>query len=498
MQSNTKPWHTPIDLTNLGKSESKDVISPLNEALVEYVNNPNRDDNKKYLSLIIDLCEKYFTSIPLERRLNKEDYYQPWEEALPEWPHAMQILEIQKKAVSLLFLPDATNDAQARWKLLSEILGPTPGGKVGKALDKNYFKEFKFKGNEGIYAWIIGYSQATNLLSYRESISRGQKTIITYLDNPEDYLVSFNESKLFYRGKPLDAKPSKYEECIIVADLNGNVYVSDPDSNDLQLSFHHSSFLQGKPVLFAGTIVADQGQITKISAESGHYKPSRKELLKFLELLQTKHNIDLSTIVVVDGPNGQPKNGLKYLLTKGYCLPLDKETYVKNAQTNLLLREIAIAEAKQQWKTCEGLIEDAIKKGIESAIYKKATLIAENNDIYSSIPFDERTKFAINLLENMISTMKPSRLQLEVQRTLAELQIRLKVEMEERKTRKSDVSAITDKQPPTPMPVASKGSLNSGPGSPMLFSKALSRLISKPSIDTNAEKNVPQKGPQKK
>ncbi len=47
--------------------------------------------------------------------------------------------------------------------------------------------------------------------------------------------------------------------------------------------FHHSSFLAGGAVLAAGEIVTNpEGQITMISDKSGHYKPSRKQMLNIL------------------------------------------------------------------------------------------------------------------------------------------------------------------------------------------------------------------------
>ena len=49
--------------------------------------------------------------------------------------------------------------------------------------------------------------------------------------------------------------------------------------------FHHSSFLSGGPVSCAGMIRIEKGRVKFISNNSGHYKPSKDRLLKFVREL---------------------------------------------------------------------------------------------------------------------------------------------------------------------------------------------------------------------
>jgi hypothetical protein len=49
--------------------------------------------------------------------------------------------------------------------------------------------------------------------------------------------------------------------------------------------FHHSSFFAGMPVVAAGEIVADQGEIKLITAKSGHYRPSAADMERMVKKL---------------------------------------------------------------------------------------------------------------------------------------------------------------------------------------------------------------------
>jgi hypothetical protein len=74
------------------------------------------------------------------------------------------------------------------------------------------------------------------------------------------------------------------------------IYVGDPKAG----KFHHSTFLSGKPVLCAGEIQVRGGKITYISNESGHYRPSTRDLMACVGILQRKYNCDLTRMKVAD------------------------------------------------------------------------------------------------------------------------------------------------------------------------------------------------------
>src|SRR5262249_14504030 len=45
--------------------------------------------------------------------------------------------------------------------------------------------------------------------------------------------------------------------------------------------FHHSSFLGGEPVNFAGIMICEEGRLVTVFPHSGHYRPEDKHLLWF-------------------------------------------------------------------------------------------------------------------------------------------------------------------------------------------------------------------------
>lgn len=85
---------------------------------------------------------------------------------------------------------------------------------------------------------------------------------------------------------------------LCVIDQFEQIYVSSIKAAG---KFHHSSFLSGKPVLFAGELRVAQGVINYINSMSGHYRPSTQDLLKAVTLLRDKYGCDLTRIRVEDG-----------------------------------------------------------------------------------------------------------------------------------------------------------------------------------------------------
>ena len=72
---------------------------------------------------------------------------------------------------------------------------------------------------------------------------------------------------------------------------------------------HHSSYLSGEDVLFAGHILIKQGIIKTIDPSSGHYRPTKRNYCNFLTYL--KYNgIDITTIKL------QNSNGGKWNVSK--------------------------------------------------------------------------------------------------------------------------------------------------------------------------------------
>lgn len=167
---------------------------------------------KNILEEIINQCDNYISSIPLEDRTRTNESIEQWEERLSLMhPNLLSILKIQKKAVSLLYLPEAETDAKARWKLLKEIFNLGSGH--GKRLDEKYWRELKYIGEMAIVHWVMesNYESQKEKLSFSETIQRDKakvgidKQTVNYFNKPEDYQVHFDDyGKMYFNNQILD------------------------------------------------------------------------------------------------------------------------------------------------------------------------------------------------------------------------------------------------------------------------------------------------------
>ena len=65
-------------------------------------------------------------------------------------------------------------------------------------------------------------------------------------------------------------------------------------------TFHHSSFLSGKPVLCAGEIEIRNGRVRYVDNGSGHYRPTTQQLLQCLNVLENRYRVDLNSVQIMD------------------------------------------------------------------------------------------------------------------------------------------------------------------------------------------------------
>ena len=79
---------------------------------------------------------------------------------------------------------------------------------------------------------------------------------------------------------------------MIVMDAQGNLYSSNYQEVG---KFHHSSFLAGGPIAFAGEVIIEKGIVKKIKDLAGHYNPPRALYAQFLYHL-TMSGVDISEI----------------------------------------------------------------------------------------------------------------------------------------------------------------------------------------------------------
>ena len=87
-----------------------------------------------------------------------------------------------------------------------------------------------------------------------------------------------------------------------VMDMSWNLYCAPHyggfDKSGNKKNFFHSSYMQGEPIAFAGSIRIQRGRVTGICNDSGHYRPTQHHMITALQALQF-HGVDLSYIDVI-------------------------------------------------------------------------------------------------------------------------------------------------------------------------------------------------------
>lgn len=84
-----------------------------------------------------------------------------------------------------------------------------------------------------------------------------------------------------------------------MVDSYGQFYVSkEIKGSKARKAIKHSTFFRGEPVAAAGTIQCNKkGKIVKITNDSGHYQPGKKEMRNALLALK-RHGDDLAHVKV--------------------------------------------------------------------------------------------------------------------------------------------------------------------------------------------------------
>lgn len=110
---------------------------------------------------------------------------------------------------------------------------------------------------------------------------------------------------------------------IFVMDKDGNIYAAPKETVG-----HHSAFLSGRPVAAAGHIGVQNGRVTLINNQSGHYQPTKDYMLQFEKELK-KRNADLSQLTAANKNYGATKKAIKKALKQSGHQPR-KRLYTPN------------------------------------------------------------------------------------------------------------------------------------------------------------------------
>ncbi len=106
---------------------------------------------------------------------------------------------------------------------------------------------------------------------------------------------------------------------IFVVNTRGELFASSSEIG----KFHHSSILNGSPVLCAGMLEVVNGTLTYINDQSGHYSPRIYHFFQFLKIL--KHRSILNVDTLIQTKNRRPGSLFivddEYLNTKAFLNP---------------------------------------------------------------------------------------------------------------------------------------------------------------------------------
>jgi len=122
----------------------------------------------------------------------------------------------------------------------------------------------------------------------------GKKVIYLETDlERSPYLINIVDGKFWNTSRtPTD---SNHTTGMIVLSIDEQLYFSpQPPKSGV---FHHSSFVAGQPVLFAGEAEFFAGTLIKITPFSGHYHPTTANILQMGDYL-IKNGIDLSKVTI--------------------------------------------------------------------------------------------------------------------------------------------------------------------------------------------------------
>jgi hypothetical protein len=141
---------------------------------------------KENLKNLIGLCEKYVSHIPFEQRSHMKLNENSIDRLKEESPALIDIINLQKQAVRLLYLTKFNDEnlAKSRWNMVSNffitdfptIKRPFPT----KKLELEFINEFKYQGDIDIGEWVHQTNplyQDQHLWTYNEIIQSSPKKI---------------------------------------------------------------------------------------------------------------------------------------------------------------------------------------------------------------------------------------------------------------------------------------------------------------------------------
>jgi len=196
--------------------------------------------------------------------------------------------------------------ASLRWTRMKSAIHDLQLNSPGKALDEHYWLEANIGGSNPEHGqggasrdgFLAG--QHKHFLAHRASGgAMGQSVYQLDARSRPHFQVHFQQGRPYRRAA--NGTLTLVEQVaghMFVADLSGHFYCTFGDPSPQGTVWHHSSFMSGQPVGFAGGVVIADGFITEIDTISGHYKPKSKQLLWALQTLKQRYQLELAEIQV--------------------------------------------------------------------------------------------------------------------------------------------------------------------------------------------------------
>ncbi len=207
----------------------------------------------------------------------------------------------------------ATADPKLRWSVLVRVLPEVAGvglkpmtslfyvlESVDPKRRHNSFWELAGGGRGVLREWLEDAQPGESLFDYADRHAESRTAGTT---EREDKTGRSRFRMSFPGGVMSDAAGAVADgEYLFVVDEGQRFYAAPGKSGDI--SRHHSSFLGGRGVRSAGSLEVERGRIKLLSDQSGHYKPTKHEVLLALQTLQ-RLGANLASFAV--SLHGEPK-----------------------------------------------------------------------------------------------------------------------------------------------------------------------------------------------
>lgn len=207
----------------------------------------------------------------------------------------------QRRAFSAFW---AQAQPEVRWQVLTRVVPEVLGTGLKPMTELTYVFESidpKRRHNgfwQGMSGWLgadwLEYGRpGESLFAYADRLQKNTGADTTERHDKTTrarYRVTVRDGALQDVGGPLGD-----EEYLFVVDATDALYAAPGRAG--QVNRHHSSFLGGRPVKAAGMFATNGGRITWLSQESGHYKPTKEQVLLALRLLQ-RLGVNLSSFTL--------------------------------------------------------------------------------------------------------------------------------------------------------------------------------------------------------